>query len=656
MTRIGGVLLIAVFLWGCANENRGTQDPGTGRPRRGGREAGRDEAKEKATTEGKAASAEGTENAEGAAAASAPEALVAPTPPPAVSNEKNVVEGLKKSFSRARFRGGFAPLARIETEVGRMLPDAANRKFVSWLHDEVPKTILEDTGISNITWVDRTRSIRAAVQDSTERSVIVVPITDRGAFLAALPVEARVAGEQANQSFYKVGKAVIEVGDKDIFIAPSQTVLEELEGELRLQLMRMEVKPLFKASVDGLSLHTLVALSLDEAERTMDGNGALDSRTKELIARLMSMMKDLVAEVDLLEFEADLRGNDAIVKYSLDGKADTRLGNAISSCPNELPQTLIYMPAKSWFIQGQKIPPALFMPWLERYMEIVASALNVGPEDKLQLIKDYKDIMTLLDGDTSFAMYTDAGFPVAFSWVALSTDGRKAWEKVGGVYDYFLRKSLDTLPPETRQMLGGRNLRDLVVQLNPVLKPYGLDMTISEEQYSGETIQYLQILFDYKVMRIPPDMEWTKTVLNGKLEFAVAGTGNKLVFTFGPNGVVRAKEIMDGTKLLEPAEIFGPAISEGTFNVLMRFDYMRLLEDLREIRPVAEFLDRELGAERLAALKQAPGLFMFGGTSGRTAWVEFRLGMSQLMQALAVNLDKGEQAPAPLSASPPPAN
>jgi hypothetical protein len=322
------------------------------------------------------------------------------------------------------------------------------------------------------------------------------------------------------------------------------------------------------------------------------------------------------------------------------------------------------MPAKSWYIQGQKIPPAVFLPWLDRYMDIVSSALQMTAQDKYEMTGSYRDLVTLLNGDASTAFYTDAGFPFSMSVVAITNDGTKTRELVDRVYGYYFRKTLDGLPPETRQALTGRTLQDLVGQLNPMVKPFGMDLAISSETYAEVVIDYLRINMDYSLLKLPPEAGWVKNVIKEKLEAAIAYTPDKIVFTFGPNGVVRAKEIIDGTRQFDAPAVFGKGVNEARYNQMARFDYLRLVDDLREIPPAAAFFEGE-AKEILDILRGDPGLFFYGGTKESSAWFEVRMDITRVLAlaaraALKQAAQEGDstlevQPPPPAAEAPPPA-
>jgi hypothetical protein len=630
-------LLLAVVLVGCARPPEGSS-LSTDRPGRGGAKA----------PEPKKAEAAAEAAAEGAAAEAEADVKPAPVAPPApeplpsdpssavavppAQQAAALVQKLEGSLQTAVFVGGVASLDRIEKEVGGLLLPPLNLTFNRFLHTDLPAKVQKATGLKTLDWLDRSRPIRAAVRNSLEEAVVVIPIKDRALLMEALPPQdAKVEGKAEASPYVRLGDTWGEIGEKDLFLSDKPEHLSHLDGMTKLELMRMEVPSLAFVSVSGQSLHGMIGAMLEEIERSMDDAGTMDSASKEMVARFMSLAKDLISEVDRASLETSLDQGKAVFRGQLDARADTKLGQAIAAMPNEAIDSLAFMPAKSWYVQGQKIPPAVFLPWLDRYMDIVSSALKMSAQDKYEITNNYRDLVSLLTGDTSAAFYTDAGFPMSMSVVAITNDGPKTKELVERVYNYYFVKTLEGLPPETRQALTGRTLADLVGQLNPMVKPYGMDLSISSEVYADVTIDFLRITMDYQLLKLPPDSQWVKVLIEDKLEGALCYTQDKLIFTFGPNGVVRAKEIIDGTRQFDAVAVFGKGVNEARYNQLGRFDYLRLVDDLRIIPPAAVLLDAPEDKAVLDILRGDPGLFFYGGTKNTSAWFEVRMDIVRVL-------------------------
>ncbi|MBM4371562.1 MAG: hypothetical protein FJ098_07905, partial [Deltaproteobacteria bacterium] len=468
---------------------------------------------------------------------------------------------IERALAKTALHGGLAPLDTLVTRLGTILSPQLKALMETAVYGELLGNIAGEMGMADMAWFDRSRSLRIAVQ-SKDSVVLLVPLVSPETLLAALPAEKRAELEGKTPLRFAMGNGFAEVVGRDLLVSDRQENIDALDGTLKVELSRLEVTKLFSVIMEGASLHPLVSTALDEAERGMEKFAPMEPRQKEFIAKLFNLLKDILAEIDRLEVGLDLAEGDLVLSYVMSAREGTNLHAAVSGARSAVVDTLKYIPSKSWMSGGQDINPALFLPWLERYMDILASAYGMSTDDRIELWKDYKAMIDLMTGDAAFGLYTDAGFPLSATMVSGVSDGARIQELVYGVYNYFFQKVMETLPQETRQMFAGRTFKELVAQVQGMVASFGVDLKVDAETYQGVTMDYFRITLDYTKMNLPADAAWLQDLLKEKIEFVMAFAPDRMIFTMGPNGLVRAKEIVDGTPQGDIATMF-PGVEAG---------------------------------------------------------------------------------------------
>ncbi|MFH1529210.1 MAG: hypothetical protein ABIK09_00600 [Pseudomonadota bacterium] len=559
---------------------------------------------------------------------------------------------IERALAKTALHGGLAPLDALVGKIGSILSPSLKAMLETAVYQGLLAEIASKMKVADMDWFDRTRSLRVAVH-SQESVVLLVPLLSKETLLAALPEELRTEVEGKTPLRFKLGDAFAEVVGKDLLLSDKQENIDQLDGTLKLELAKLQVEQLFSVILEGTSLAPLVSTSLEEVERNLEMVAPMDPTQKEFFAKAFNLLKDIIAEIDRVEISLDIAQQDLVLNYSVTALDGTNLHSAISGARNLPISTLKYMPLKSWFVGGQNINPSLMMPWLERYMDILASAYSMSTDEKIELWKDYKLLIGLMTGDGAYAVYTDAGFPLSMTAVSEVTDGARMADLLYGIYDYFFQKAMDTLPPESRQMFGGRTLKEMVVQIQPMVKSFGVDLKIDSEIYQDVQMDYLRISLDYTLMTLPEDMVWLKEIIKDKVDFVMAFSPTHLIFTMGPNGLVRAKEVVDGKEQLVPATLF-PGIEASKYNFVMNVDLLDLEQALEAVPEFRAFVHSEMGAE-LEMITGHKGFFVLAGVDGAKAWLDVRLGLEKLMPLIEYTVKKQMEAPDDDAAVPPPA-
>lgn len=558
---------------------------------------------------------------------------------------------ISRALTQVSLHGGLASIDVILQKVGAILPENLRGLMNAAVLGAGMADLAEKLGLKNMGWLDTSRSIRIAVK-SRDSVVLVVPITSEQALLESLSPEvaATVVEKDGLKRFNN--KAWFEVMGNEVFVSDKEQNLDALEGALRLELTRLTLDGLLLLKMSSESFLPLFNSALDELEQNLEQIAPLAPAQKELFAKLFSFVKDILADLAEIELRVDIVGKDLSVKYSFTAKPGSKLAFAVEEIGNGTIQTLASMPAKSWLILGEKLPTKAFLPWLDRYIEMIAAAYSLSEEDKLVLSKDYRTLLELFTGDASVAFYADSGFPIALSSVVIVKDGPKTMELVYKLYDYFFQKATEGLPPDARAMFAGRSMSDLINQMSPVAKTFGINLELSTEAYGGGTIDYLRVGLDYNVLNLPPNKLWLKDLLTDKLEVAIGASEDRFALTFGPNGLVRMKEIFDGTVHMDPLALFGQDLNMGKYNMVGNLRPMPLVNALMVIPDFANQMKASMAAE-MEMLLGHNGLFLFAGIDeGATWWVDLRLDLDKLMPLISYKFQNMMKPAADLKTAP----
>ena len=166
-------------------------------------------------------------------------------------------------------------------------------------------------------------------------------------------------------------------------------------------------------------------------------------------------------------------------------------------------------------------------------------------------------------------------------------------------------------------MFTDRTLKEVVDGLAPVFANLGIGVTMDSQVYGGGRLDYLVLEFDWEKLSLPPEAAWIKNMIARKLGVAIGFSEDIMVGTFGPNCIVRAKEVLDRTPGLDPADYFNLGAVASEYWFVFRLTGRQFVDALMEIKVVADNIGHE---PWLAGLKDCQGLFAYAGKRERGLW------------------------------------
>jgi hypothetical protein len=536
---------------------------------------------------------------------------------------------LDRTLRKVTAFGVTGPIATTRDKVIGMLPVAIQAKGREGF-DAALKQMAGEGKLANMDWLDLTRGIGFAFEGK-DKPLIAVPITTVDAFKAALPAD--IVGDE--QGGYLIGDAYVLPYNNVLFLTDTARTLEIIEGDLKLELTRLTTDKTVLLVLGGESLKTLVSGALDEFERNLGENMPMQQEQKEFLAKLFNFLKELLGEIDQIKVTMDLANKDLVVRYEITTVDGSRLSQSVASIKPGNFKAAGFLPAKSYLVLGQNVAAASAAPYMNRYVDLVATAWKLKEEERGEFTKMYTRMVNLFGPDAAFGMYADSSFPMAMSSVTKAADGLAARDQIYAFYMLVLNKVIEELPPDQRQIFASGSLKQVVDSFAPVLMNLGVNVKMESEDYRSGKVDYLVFTFDWEKLNLPPSAAWVKQVVRSRLGGALGFSKDYMVFTFGPNPIVRAKEILDETPGLKMVELIGPGVEENKYFMVGGLSVDRLMGAILDVGVVATMIGQEPWVEKA---RQINNLVLTAGTDGGALWAQGVVGIGSVVKAFEAEL------------------
>jgi hypothetical protein len=536
---------------------------------------------------------------------------------------------LDRTLRKVTAFGVTGPIATTRDKVIGMLPVAIQAKGREGF-DAALKQMAGEGKLANMDWLDLTRGIGFAFEGK-DKPLIAVPITTVDAFKAALPAD--IVGDE--QGGYLIGDAYVLPYNNVLFLTDTARTLEIIEGDLKLELTRLTTDKTVLLVLGGESLKTLVSGALDEFERNLGENMPMQQEQKEFLAKLFNFLKELLGEIDQIKVTMDLANKDLVVRYEITTVDGSRLSQSVASIKPGNFKAAGFLPAKSYLVLGQNVAAASAAPYMNRYVDLVATAWKLKEEERGEFTKMYTRMVNLFGPDAAFGMYADSSFPMAMSSVTQVADGLAARDQIYAFYMLVLNKVIEELPPDQRQIFASGSLKQVVDSFAPVLMNLGVNVKMETEDYRSGKVDYLVFTFDWEKLNLPPSAAWVKQVVRSRLGGALGFSKDYMVFTFGPNPIVRAKEILDETPGLKMVELIGPGVEENKYFMVGGLSVDRLMGAILDVGVVATMIGQEPWVEKA---RQINNLVLTAGTDGGALWAQGVVGIGSVVKAFEAEL------------------
>lgn len=593
-------------------------------------EKGKSGEAKKETPEGEGAGSQGEaakSEDEAKAAGAAKEA--APTPVAEATRDKATQVHLERTLRKVTAFGVTGPVIKTRDKIIEMLPEAVRAKALEGFELGL-KELAGEGELKNMDWLDLTRGLGFAFEGK-DKPLLAIPIISADAFKAALPETAT----PDESSGYQIGDSYVIPYEKVLFMTDSPRTLELIEGDLKLELTRLTTDKTVLVVLGGESLKVLLSSALDEVEREMSENMPMQQEQKEFLAKLFNFLKELLGEVEQIRITLDLTGTDLVLRYEITTVDGSRLGQSLGLMKPGSFKAAGFLPAKSYLVMAQNIDAASAAPFMNRYIDLVATAWKLKQEERGEFAKMYTKLVTMFGPDTAFSMYADSSFPVAMSSVTQSSNGMAARDQIYAFYMLVLNKVIQELPPDQRQIFASGSLKQVVDSFAPVLLNLGVGVKMDTEDYRDGKVDYLVFNFDWEKLNLPPSAAWLKQVIRGRLGGALGFSQEYMAFAFGPNPIVRAKEILDQTPGLKLVEMVGPGVEEDKYFLVAALSVERLMRAVLDVGAVASLIGQEPWVEKVRHVK---ALVLTAGILEKGLWAEGVIGVKSIVQAFEAEI------------------
>ncbi len=509
--------------------------------------------------------------------------------------------------------------------------------------------IAKKTGLKNLDWLDKTRGLGFGLEGK-DRPLLAIPITDVEAFKAALP-EGITADE--NNGYVFAPDAYVLPQGKFLFMSTDYRTIDTMEGDLKLELTRMTTDKVFKLIVGGESVREIVATALDGVERTMGESMPMQQPQKEFLAKMFNFVKELLGDIESVDVTLGIDQGDLVLGYALKTVPGGKLNASLATLRGGSFAAAGLLPAKSFLVVAQNVSPEAIIPWMPRYVDLVATAWNLKEEEKGEFAKMYGQIAASFGPDSAMSIYSDSSFPLSISSVAQVSGGLATRDLLYKFYGMAIAKAVEGLPPEQKTLVANRSVKEIVDTFAPMMAGLGVRIEYASEDYQGGKVDSIVLTFDWETLKLPDDALFLKDIIKSRLGGAIAFSDSYMVFTFGPNPVVRAKEVLDKTPGLVMKDLAGVGYQENRYFGVFALSFDQIVAALLEIPILATLAE---GQEWVGKLRQIRNLVFFMEAADGNMTLESRVALQSILQAFEAEIDKaiaaemgmkGTDAPAP---------
>jgi hypothetical protein len=538
---------------------------------------------------------------------------------------------IDRTLKKVTAFGVTGPINKTRDAVIELLPAEA-REQVRKAFDDGLAELAREGGLSTMDWLDQTRGIGFGFEGK-DRPLLAVPVKSKEDFIKALPDTLKPDGNAG----YTIGDSYVLPYENVLFVSDSFRTIDLIEGDLKLELTRLTTDKVLLVKLGGASLKTLVSSALDEVERGMSESMPMQQEQKEFLAKLFNFIKEILGEIDSITITADITNGELVTRYELVAVEGSRLATSFASVTPGNFAAAGLLPTKSFMFWAQNYPAEAAAPYMNRYVDLVATAWKLQDEERAEFEKDYTKLVSRFGPDAAYSMYSDSSFPLSMTSITQADNGLAARDEIYRFYSLVLNKAVESLPAEQKAIFASGSLKAVVDSFAPVFLNLGVGIKMETEEYRGGKVDYIMLTFDWAKLNLPPQFAWVTQVIKSRLGGALGFTQDHVVMTFGPNPVVRVKEVMDKAPGLKLAEVVGPGATQGKYIGLFAISVDRLVGALMEIGAVSGFLATQPWVPQLRKMKD---IVVIVGLLEGGMWFEAKIGIGSIIEAFKDELLK----------------
>jgi hypothetical protein len=533
------------------------------------------------------------------------------------------------------FYGVTGPIGELIPRVRAALPkvwaDEVEKEMGDW-----QKKLADSMGFKGVEWLDMSRGMGVILQGE-DTFMVAFPVASGAQFKEALP-----EGTQPDiEGWYQVKDVHFLLQGDHVFVVPDRAVASQISGDLRTAVTRLSTKRLASFKMDGANVHRFMVTTLDDSVRTMSALSGMDMAQVELLTRIFNWVKEMVADIDGLAFDVDYQEGDLLFWYDVSFRPGSALGNAFQLVVPGDVAVAQHLPANSYLAFAQNLNPETYRSFVGRYADLLALLLSYTPEQTAELARTMGEMLDVTGHASAGSFHADAGFPLCMTMVTSMKDGLKFRDLMKGMYATMLAKALEQVPPEQRGMLGDGSITSMANMANMFLAPSGMKLEVKTEKHKSGTIESLVFHVDWTKGPDLGEYGWVKDIIRKQLGGAIGYTQDSVVFAFGPNAVVRIKEIFEGAQGLDAKAFFGSFYDSSRHFGVFAISVKGVMDVLLGIEPVAKALNDEAF---LKTLSENRGFFMTMERIGQRIVVEYRVDLKNILD-IVENVAERTDAP-----------
>jgi hypothetical protein len=543
------------------------------------------------------------------------------------------------------------------------IASAINPQLGGMIGQQVPELLRARVlGVGSLSWVDGRKPLRVVVLDYKKFQapfVFAIPVADAKALDAALPAT-KVQGETGTTYKTAGGQDVFlnRLGDFAVFTMAADAYPAAREF-LRGDFAGYRVDDLIDAQVSSANLLRILAPEIEQMqkaaqEQAVDPTGAQIESLRKLIDAEVQMLKDLLAQTEVVRLVPAWNGQDLAVRIEAQVVPGKGLAGFVASTQARDLAAFKRLPSGGWLAVASNIDPALFSGVTALGIDFYASFLNLDEAAKTALADQLKAAAALQTGDTAFTILFDGEFPWRVATITGVTDGAKAREATYAVYGAVISK-LGALIDQTMgaqvegmPKLDWSSFPALVASIQPTLAEAGVVVTLGARNTDKLAIDTMELTIDYT--KVPggaadPAVQTFARVMGGKVSGALGFDDGFIYGAFGKDATAEVATAAQGPA--GTGEPLAAALAASKFKVALaaHVAVAPLLKAVAMVRP--DFADM---AARVDPASTNDGLSLTLGAHGDRV-VDAQVNVP--VKKLAAMLTGAQEPPAPAQAPAP---
>lgn len=496
-------------------------------------------------------------------------------------------------------------------------------------------------GLTDITWLDQTKPIRFFTADPKTHEgkgqTLVLPITNKDAVLASLKPEAAKGADGHAATFeHEFKKMYVDFVDGHAVISDGPAIFGKHQGFITGTLLPWKPARMIVVQAHLDNLNRVFGAEIDEAKQQLTqmlSQMAQDPNmpdSKEVLELEIAMVFALLETSSRASVSIWPKGDDVMIALGVRPKAGTALETFTKTIAGKTNAYADAVPAQTWFGATANMDTRNIKSLRDlsrKSMKMYGNLLQLDEGEKKKLDEIVDRLNDQSTGEATVAVYQDGTFPMAMDGLMSAEDSAEARKVYSELIDLLYKRGFALLkqklqadgteiPPGVAE---AKSFTELVKVVGGLLGAFGVKLDVVARDADGVKVDGLVFEADWSKLPVKdeePELHDILThVVGNKIQVAFAFKGKQIGFAFGPNGLARAADLVNGKR--SGGEPTLTRASKGnalamTVRMDLAMKALSFIPDLKPMMPVIESLPAERSFTMTAASDAAETVFTLG--------------------------------------------